>query len=160
MHGWMQRLEDSVEHRTWSLRALGEKSLFTAAGTLLYPVFVYYSTSVTFNIWITDCDFNVRCLRWCAGDWQVSVFFSPLFRRSLLKKIWQCRRSSSWSWTLLRKLRWDVTDSWKLYSRHSRYLRMDFTTAVFTFVLTESVREDGKHPGENKEVSFSAHCFF
>lgn len=125
-----QGLEDSVEHRTWSLWARGED----------------------LNLWSwgaqAGAKFKDSC--WCLGLWRIQeppkedLTVSEKFQLVLdvaqraqvrhggqAEVYWQC-----------------LFDIWPRL-HHS----------CFQFPPTESVWEAGKHPGENQEVSLSAHAY-
>lgn len=104
-----QGLEDSVEHRAWGLRTGGELPP--------QPVLL-----------ISGAEDGVQIIGKCFC----------LFLRSLQKRSWLCRRSSSWFWTSLRKLRWDGPSSRSSVDSQGR-LRKDFTGTVSLFRSSQNL---------------------
>lgn len=125
-----QRLEDSVEHRTWSLRARGEDSDLWSWGVQ------------------AGAEFKGSC--WCLGLWcfqeppKEDLTVSEKFQLVLdVAQRAQVRRGGQ------------AEALFNIWPRRWP----DLHHSYFQSPLTESFWEAGKHPGENKEVSSSTHTY-
>lgn len=155
MH-YSQRLEDSVEHCTWSLWACG-KTHYCKHLTVCFTLTCNELLVSYLAIWITDCALSVR---WLIGRWLTAVSVcvsavSPGASQRRSDRVREVpagpgRRSESSG-----EKRRAVSSSTSLRTPLSR-----FHNSVSIFILTESVREDGEHPRENKEVSCSTCSLF